>query len=131
MPAPPQPAPQGSQAATAEALPTGQRASPSFVFLGGSAEVGVFKNCFGDANSFFRRDSFAALGGYTEDRNVGYEDWELYSKAVLEGFTLEVVPLGLYHYRFTGGSMQKSTSYSRSRRRALRAYQERLQQAPR
>ena len=35
----------------------------------------------------------------------------------------------LYHYRFTAGSMQKSTSYSRSRKRALRAYTERLQRA--
>eukprot|EP00899_Mesostigma_viride_P006830 jgi/Mesvir1/16148/Mv08419-RA.3 len=83
--------------------------SPSFVFLGGSAEVGLFKNCFGDANSFFRASSFLSLGKYTEDKGVGYEDWEIYAKAVLQGYTLEIVPLALYHYRFTAGSMQKNT----------------------
>lgn len=105
------------------------RRSPSFVFLGGSVDVGLFKNCFGDANSFYRRSAFLALGGYSEDRKLGYEDWELYARAAYAGFTLEVVPEALYHYRFTAGSMQKSTSYSRSRKRALRAYTERLQRA--
>ena len=100
---------------------------PSYLFLGGDREVGAFKNCFGDANSFFRRSAFVALGGYSADRKLGYEDWELYSRAAYEGYSLQVVPESLYHYRFTAGSMQKSTSYSRSRRRALRAYQERLQ----
>lgn len=47
--------------------------TPSFVFLGASADVGIFKNCFGDANSFYRTSSFVALGGYSEDRHLGYE----------------------------------------------------------
>jgi len=96
--------------------------SPYFVFLGGSPEAGLFKNAFGDANSFHRRAAFEALGGYTTDRHVGYEDWEFYSKAAFRGFSVETVPFSLYHYRFTAGSMQKSTSYSKSRRRALREY---------
>jgi hypothetical protein len=45
---------------------TNARRSPSFVFLGGSVDVGLFKNCFGDANSFYRRSAFLALGGYSE-----------------------------------------------------------------
>ena len=55
-------------------------------FLGGSADVGAFKNCFGDANCFVRRDSFDAIGGYTEDHGVGFEDWEMYANASLRGF---------------------------------------------
>jgi predicted glycosyltransferase involved in capsule biosynthesis len=109
-------------------ISTMQRQSPSFVFLGASADVGIFKNCFGDANSFFRSDTFRQFGGYTEDRNLGYEDWELYSRIVMDGYVMQVVPQGLYHYRFTAGSMQKSTSYSASRQRALRAYLERVDQ---
>ncbi|KAK9806917.1 hypothetical protein WJX72_007378 [[Myrmecia] bisecta] len=100
--------------------------SLGFVFLGSSPEVGIFKNCFGDANSFVRRDAFLSLGGYSTDRGIGYEDWELYAKAVLKGYLVEVVPLPLYHYRFTAESMQKSTSFSASRRRALRPYKELL-----
>ena len=102
--------------------------SPGFVFLGPSSEVGIFKNCFGDANMFARRQAFLALGGYTTDRGIGYEDWELYAKAVIEGYLLEVVPLPMYHYRFTAESMQKSTSFSASRRRALRPYIQLLQE---
>jgi len=62
--------PIGSQAT---GVGEGTRQSPSFVFLGASADVGMFKNCFGDANSFFRTASFLQLGGYTEDRQLGYE----------------------------------------------------------
>ena len=102
--------------------PIKSRTSPSFVFLGASRNVGLFKNCFGDANSFFRSSSFAEFGGYTEDRNVGYEDWELYSKLAMAGYDLQTVPRAMYFYRFTSGSMQKTTSYRASRRRALRAY---------
>uniref|UniRef100_A0A061RV84 Succinoglycan biosynthesis protein ExoO n=1 Tax=Tetraselmis sp. GSL018 TaxID=582737 RepID=A0A061RV84_9CHLO len=114
--------PRASQNPLPDGIDKNFRRSPSFVFLGGSADVGIFKNCFGDANSFFRKSSFLKMGGYSEDRGIGYEDWELYSRAVLKGYNLMVVPEALYWYRFTGGSMQKTTSYSRSRQRALRGY---------
>ena len=54
------------------------------------------------------------------------QDWELYSRIVMDGWGMMVVPEALYHYRFTQGSMQKSTSYSASRQRALRIYLQRL-----
>ena len=68
-------------------------------------QVGVFKNCFGDANSLVRRDVFLSLGGFTEDEGVGHEDWELWARAVLQGHVLQVVPEALYWYRLTGGGM--------------------------
>ena len=95
---------------------------PSYLFLGGSAEVGAYKNCFGDANSFVRASSFKEIGGYTEDYGVGYEDWEMYANASLRGFQVDVLPESVYHYRFTPGSMQKTTDYFRNRRRSLRPY---------
>jgi len=54
------------------------------------------------------------------------QDWELYSRIAMQGWSMQVVPAALYRYRFTAGSMQKSTSYSASRQRALRAYLQRL-----
>jgi len=98
------------------------RDRPSYMFLGGSADVGAFKNCFGDANSFHRVSSFEKIGGYTEDYGVGFEDWEMYANASLRGFKVDIVPESLYHYRFTKGSMQKSTDFFRNRRRSLRPY---------
>jgi len=123
---PPVKVPMCSQIELPQGLDKNFKRSPSFVFLGGSADVGIFKNCFGDANSFFRKSTFLKIGGYSEDRGIGYEDWEIYSRAALKGYNLMVVAHSLYWYRFTGGSMQKTTSYSRSRQRALRAYLEAL-----
>uniref|UniRef100_A0A061RCB2 Glycosyl transferase family 1 n=1 Tax=Tetraselmis sp. GSL018 TaxID=582737 RepID=A0A061RCB2_9CHLO len=95
---------------------------PSYLFLGGSAEVGAYKNCFGDANSFVRASSFCEIGGYTEDYGVGFEDWEMYANASLRGFQVDVLPESVYQYRFTRDSMQKTTDYFRNRRRSLRPY---------
>lgn len=95
---------------------------PSYLFLGGSADVGAFKNCYGDANCFVRRESFERIGGYTEDYGVGFEDWEMYANASLRGFQVDIVPESVYFYRFTPGSMQRSTNYFVNRRRSLRPY---------
>ena len=73
--------------------------------LGDAAAVGIFKNCFGDAASLVRRSTFEQLGGFTEDGGVGHEDWELWARAVLRGYTLRVVPEPLYWYRLGRGSM--------------------------
>ena len=71
----------------------------AWVPLGDAAAVGIFKNCFGDAASLVRRSAFVQLGGFTEDGGVGHEDWELWARAVLRGYTLRVVPEPLYWYR--------------------------------
>ena len=52
-----------------------------------------------------RRTTFEALGGFTEDASVGHEDWELWARAVLHGYRLQVVPEALYWYRLARGSM--------------------------
>ena len=80
---------------SADTEPTTERWLP----LGDAAAVGIFKNCFGDAASLVRRSAFVQLGGFTEDGGVGHEDWELWARAVLRGYTLRVVPEPLYWYR--------------------------------
>ena len=54
-------------------------------FIGGCASIGTIENCFGDTNCLVNRRTFEALGGFTEDFGVGFEDWEFFAKAVLEG----------------------------------------------
>ncbi|UPR01444.1 glycosyltransferase [Chloropicon primus] len=98
----------------------GDRAS--YIFLGGSPDVGAFKNCYGDANCFVRVSSFKDIGGYTEDYGIGFEDWEMYANASLRGFKVDVLPDAVYHYRFTPNSMQKTTDFFKNRRRSLRPY---------
>ncbi|MDW8284411.1 MAG: glycosyltransferase [Myxococcales bacterium] len=92
--------------------------------LGGCAAVGLFRNCFGDANALVRREVFEALGGFTEDYGVGHEDWEFFARAVLRGYRLQVVPEPLYHYRVTSSSMLRTTEPQRNHLRSLRPYLE-------
>ncbi|MGB5085453.1 MAG: glycosyltransferase [Methylocystis silviterrae] len=60
-----------------------------------------FRNRFGDANALFKRSVFEALGGFTELRGVGWEDWELFLRAFLRGAKIGIVPEPLFNYRLS------------------------------
>ncbi|HUB27277.1 MAG TPA: glycosyltransferase [Tepidisphaeraceae bacterium] len=90
--------------------------------LGGAVLLGLFSNYFGDANCLVRRGVFEQLGGYTEDYGVGYEDCELYAKAILAGFKVMCVPHSLYWYRVDPGSMVRTTENYANQTRVLRPY---------
>jgi hypothetical protein len=62
------------------------------------------------------------LGGYTEDRGVGHEDWEAYSKFALRGYRIEVIPEALFFYRTAPGSMTQRVSVIRNHLRSLRPH---------
>ncbi len=104
--------------------PFGGEAKESYIFapLGPSLSLGVLFNFFGDANAFVRRDAFEALGGFSEERGVGCEDWELFARAVLVGFRLETVPEPLFWYRRSSNGMYGTTSATAGMLRALRPY---------
>ena len=99
---------------------------PGFVFLGGSADVGAFKNSFGGSLCCVRRASFEAFGGYTEDRGAGMEDWEMYARAALHGYRVDVVPESLYWHRLHPGALERSADFAAGRWRALRPYLDRM-----
>eukprot|EP01090_Pellita_catalonica_P010147 TRINITY_DN21613_c0_g1_i1.p1 TRINITY_DN21613_c0_g1~~TRINITY_DN21613_c0_g1_i1.p1 ORF type:complete len:853 (+),score=165.10 TRINITY_DN21613_c0_g1_i1:31-2589(+) len=111
----------GAEAPTSDMIPSQRR-----VPLGGDVATGFFWNCFGDANSFVKRSSFLALGGFTEDYQVGYEDYEFFAKAVLQGYSLEVVPEPLFWYRRAFDTMSYSTPLYKNRMRYLRPYVQHL-----
>jgi O-antigen biosynthesis protein len=95
--------------------------------LGAAAAAGFFRNVFGDANCLIRKSTFEQLGGFTEIHGVTHEDWEFFAHAVLAGAHLEVIPEALFHYRYTPGSMIRSTSQYRNHLRHIRPY---LDQVP-
>ncbi|KAF2078621.1 hypothetical protein CYY_000121 [Polysphondylium violaceum] len=70
-----------------------------WVPLGPSLSVGLFKNCFGDANFFIEKKVFDLVGGFTEEYGVGLEDHELLAKLVLQGYKLSVSTEPLLYYR--------------------------------
>ena len=92
------------------------------IFLGGPWTAGVFHNCFGDANALIKREVFHEVGGYTEERGVTHEDWELFAKAVGVGYRLQVVPEALFRYRLGDDSMIRTTHPYENHMRSLRPY---------
>jgi GT2 family glycosyltransferase len=109
----------------------GQAPLCRWLYAGVDSLAGVARNCFGDANALVRRSAFEALGGFTEDQGVTHEDWELYVRAVLRGYRLEVVPEALFWYRYTPGSMIRTTPQGRNYARSLRPYLEEVPAAHR
>ncbi|GEP12579.1 glycosyltransferase [Methylobacterium gnaphalii] len=65
----------------------------------------IFHNKFGDANALFRKSAFEAIGGFTELRGVGLEDWELFLRAYYKGLKIGVVPEPLFTYRISSEGM--------------------------
>jgi hypothetical protein len=92
-----------------------------WVPLGASPALGIFKNCFGDANFFIKKSVFTSLKGFTEDRGVGQEDHEFLAKAVLDGRSLIVIPEPLLSYRMHNQSEQMLYTTD-SLKNALRAH---------
>jgi GT2 family glycosyltransferase len=92
--------------------------------LGAALAVGLCDNVFGDANALFRRSVFIQLGGFTEQYGVGHEDWELFAKACLAGFRLEVIAAPLFYYRVQPGSMLSSSKRNANLLRSATPYLE-------
>ena len=99
------------------------------LFSGAAMPLSVIRNTFGDANSLVRRRALMEIGGFTEDRGAGQEDWEAYSKFALRGYRVEVVPEPLFFYRTAPSSMSRGMPMIRSHLRTLRPYLEEIPRA--
>ncbi len=95
-----------------DGAPVPSGAGRRWLFLGGCAPVGLFRNCFGDTNALFRTSVFRALGGFGEEYGIGHEDWELLARAVVAGYRLEVVPEALFWYRQSEVGRERRTRNS-------------------
>jgi glycosyltransferase involved in cell wall biosynthesis len=80
-----------------------------------------FGNRFGDANALVKRSVFVELGGFTEERGVGFEDWEFFLKAWLAGKRMGVVPDPLFNYRASASGMLNGGDPQRDFERIYRA----------
>lgn len=103
--------------------------------IGPCPAVGLFWNCFGDANMFMTRQAWDRMGGFTTDRAY-FEDWEFLMQATLAGLHLECLPEILFCYRIWEGAQTAShdpeflyRSYARAARPALAAMPEALRPA--
>jgi glycosyltransferase involved in cell wall biosynthesis len=55
--------------------------------------------------SLFTKEMWEKLGGYDENMRIGYEDWDFWLRAAKAGYTITVIPEGLFYYRKHGHSM--------------------------
>ena len=90
----------------------GNPSSPSLIGywmpLGGCVEAGLYSNIFGDANFCVKKSTFEMLGGFCGARGEVADDWEFLARLVLSGFSLDVIPKGIFLYRVRQGSWLQS-----------------------
>lgn len=77
------------------------------VYFGADLTSGMFRNPYGDSNCLVRRSVFEKLGGFTEDYKIGRDDQEFFSRAVLNGMKLYVLPEAVYWYRLSSTRMRQ------------------------
>eukprot|EP00899_Mesostigma_viride_P026295 jgi/Mesvir1/6850/Mv09023-RA.1 len=117
----------GNEYFAGQALPLDAKAALGrWIPMGQALGVGMYKDCYGDATALIRRDAFVALGGFSTEADSTGEDWELFARATLRGYSLQAVPLPLFWYRRSPGSLSHSTSRAKYRERTLRPYREAL-----
>eukprot|EP01100_Stratorugosa_tubuloviscum_P001348 TRINITY_DN12_c1_g1_i1.p1 TRINITY_DN12_c1_g1~~TRINITY_DN12_c1_g1_i1.p1 ORF type:complete len:1113 (+),score=578.41 TRINITY_DN12_c1_g1_i1:110-3448(+) len=91
--------------------------------LGNSLVLGLFRNYFGDANFLVDREAFLNGNLFTEDRDIGAEDYEWHISATYNGLKYSIIPESLLWYRFhSSNQMIKVTSQIENKMRAMRSY---------
>ena len=93
--------------------------NPAYIPMGGPLSLAVTENCLGAATSLLKVNSLKAVGGYSEIKGVGHEDYELYLRMLQAGMSIEIVPEALYYYEVGRPSMLSRTSLPRNFRRCF------------
>lgn len=90
----------------------------------GSVASGLafIRNEYGDANALVRKTIFNEVGGFSEERGVGYEDYEFFAKCASLGHEIILIPNPLFYYRVSDNSMLQSGSVIKDARRGLRGF---------
>jgi glycosyltransferase involved in cell wall biosynthesis len=93
----------------------------SYFPLGGPLSLAPEQNVFGSATGLLRRTRVEAIGGYSELKDVGHEDYELYLRLLQDGAKFTVCPEPLFYYEVGRPSMISRTSMMRNFRRCFDA----------
>ena len=102
--------------------------------LGASTSLGVYEDCFGDANALFRRKALESVGGWDDipGNDAAGEDWSLFAKLAMrakdashnQNRGVTVVPLPTFFYRIDSvGSLAKKSRRFDYRARTLLPYE--------
>lgn len=77
--------------------------------IGSGGAFSFMRNGFGDANALVRKSTFEAIGGFSELKGVGWEDWEFFLRCYARGVRQGLVPFPLFRYRASGEGMLATT----------------------
>lgn len=94
---------------------------PGYVPMGGPLALASLENCLGAATALIKTSVLHEIGGYTEIKGVGHEDYELFLRVLQAGYTIEILPEPLYFYEVGRPSMLSRTSMTRNFRRCFDA----------
>ncbi len=93
--------------------------------LGPALAAGLIYPEFGGTVYLIRRECYAAIGGFSPERNVD-EDWELLLRVVAGGFRLEVIPEQLVWYRKQAESRSRADNRFTRNASRVRIYEQML-----
>lgn len=77
------------------------------------------ENLLGAATALIKKSFYDEIGGYTEDKGVGYEDYEFFFRALQSGGEIRIHPEPLYLYEVGRPSMVSNTSTFRNFNRVI------------
>ena len=90
-----------------------------YVPTGGPLSLTPTENCLGAATALFKKSALIDIGGYSELKGVGHEDYELFIRLVQAGKRLIVAPKALYYYEVGRPSMLSRTNLTANFRRCF------------
>ena len=82
--------------------------------VGAAVSAGLFENVFGAYAALWHRQALLQLGGFTEEADSTFEDWELFATAVLADRSLELVAEPLLLYRQYHDASRAAENHSAS-----------------
>jgi glycosyltransferase involved in cell wall biosynthesis len=94
----------------------------SYEPFGGCVEVLWFKNVVGGANFATKKSTFEQLGKFNEQRNSNHQDWQILTRAALNGKIINIVPERLLNYRVVSNSMSRTRSHSEGQLSVISEY---------
>lgn len=93
--------------------------------LGADLVSGLIENVYGDTNSIIKKEVFYAVGGFTSEA-LGFEDWDLFTRISLRGYSFDVIPEPIFWSRQTEDGMRSDMSLYEGQRMVLASYSKTL-----
>jgi len=106
--------------------PPGVHSAPDFrrLFSGANYPLSLLHNTFGDSSALFPRSTFLAALGFSDELEVGQDDWELFVRLMVRGYQIAVIPESLFCDRVVPSAAVQSRPTQANYLRALRSYVE-------